>query len=514
MLACRYGMMLASMLSLGASAGLTKAYTSAPASNITLAEGRTLWVAADSMFAYHKGLFPPDIADVLCFAVAAAASSSLSLSNDDWANDTNDTSVTVTTSRTSTTSSATSTATSTLSTSTTSTLTEVEEPVVSEPSWTFESLWLAGSLSDYNGEDWINDQQTVIGLVLLGTTPFAACFLGCCTICLRLIFCGQTAQDMQKTLSKHGVVQATKMMLTLATLWESAALFILFYSTLKHSPAIAVLEAFVYSLYQGDAVHVPAADGLPPREEEITEQQLFMYVCGSVVGLVLRLREQSFLAAEWEPFWHPYFYEDFRRPHHFAKVRCFMSWLANEAFARTIFFLLPVILMYSPDLLEFVKDATCIVFIAHLDDVQSTEEDQWIVKGELVVQEKLGELKKLMADFANMKERDDQKKLIAQQQERIQELQQIVVQQQASVQELKQAAEKGEAQTTELGSRVEKRLRQIEDSSQVEELKRLLHTKMNEVETTKMELKQFVMDKLFEKRAKELEHLEKKKLMD
>ena len=490
----------------------------------------------------------------------ALASSSLSLSNDDWANDTNDTSVTVTTSRTSTTSSATSTATSTLSTSTTSTLTEVEEPVVSEPSWTFESLWLAGSLSDYNGEDWINDQQTVIGLVLLGTTPFAACFLGCCTICLRLIFCGQTAQDMQKTLSKHGVVQATKMMLTLATLWESAALFILFYSTLKHSPAIAVLEAFVYSLYQGglallqhkpkeqsesgtaqtsatslcvhrpacgellrvrhrfcapgDAVHVPAADGLPPREEEITEQQLFMYVCGSVVGLVLRLREQSFLAAEWEPFWHPYFYEDFRRPHHFAKVRCFMSWLANEAFARTIFFLLPVILMYSPDLLEFVKDATCIVFIAHLDDVQSTEEDQWIVKGELVVQEKLGELKKLMADFANMKERDDQKKLIAQQQERIQELQQIVVQQQASVQELKQAAEKGEAQTTELGSRVEKRLRQIEDSSQVEELKRLLHTKMNEVETTKMELKQFVMDKLFEKRAKELEHLEKKKLMD
>ena len=470
--------------------------------------------------------------------------------------------MTVTTSRTSTTSSATSTATSTLSASTTSTLTEVEEPVVSEPSWTFESLWLAGSLSDYNGEDWINDQQTIIGLVLLGTTPFAACFLGCCTICLRLIFCGQTAQDMQKTLSKHGVVQATKMMLTLATLWESAALFILFYSTLKHSPAIAVLEAFVYSLYQGGLAllqHKPKEQSeseqrkhLQPVsvytdlhvgnffecvtvfvlqvmlymfllltvyhqekliEEEITEQQLFMYVCGSVVGLVLRLREQSFLAAEWEPFWHPYFYEDFRRPHHFAKVRCFMSWLANEAFARTIFFLLPVILMYSPDLLEFVKDATCIVFIAHLDDVQSTEEDQWIVKGELVVQEKLGELKKLMADFANMKERDDQKKLIAQQQERIQELQQIVVQQQASVQELKQAAEKGEAQTTELGSRVETRLRQIEDSSQVEELKRLLQTKMNEVETTKMELKQFVMDKLFEKRAKELEHLEKK-LMD
>ncbi|CAE7705290.1 unnamed protein product [Symbiodinium necroappetens] len=492
----------------------------------------------------------------------ALASSSLSLSNDDWANDTNDTSVTVTTSRTSTTSSATSTATSTLSASTTSTLTEVEEPVVSEPSWTFESLWLAGSLSDYNGEDWINDQQTIIGLVLLGTTPFAACFLGCCTICLRLIFCGQTAQDMQKTLSKHGVVQATKMMLTLATLWESAALFILFYSTLKHSPAIAVLEAFVYSLYQGGLAllqHKPKEQSeseqrkhLQPVsvytdlhvgnffecvtvfvlqvmlymfllltvyhqekliEKEITEQQLFMYVCGSVVGLVLRLREQSFLAAEWEPFWHPYFYEDFRRPHHFAKVRCFMSWLANEAFARTIFFLLPVILMYSPDLLEFVKDATCIVFIAHLDDVQSTEEDQWIVKGELVVQEKLGELKKLMADFANMKERDDQKKLIAQQQERIQELQQIVVQQQASVQELKQAAEKGEAQTTELGSRVEKRLRQLEDSSQVEELKRLLQTKMNEVETTKMELKQFVVDKLLEKKTKELEHLEKK-LMD
>jgi len=428
-------------------------------------------------------------------------------------------------------------------------------------------------LSSYNGEDWINDQQTIIGLVLLGTTPCAACFLGCCTICLRHIFCGQNLnpEDMQKTLSKHGVVQATKMMLTLATLWESAALFILFYSTLKHSPAIAVLEAFIYSLYQGGVAllqHKPKEQSeseqrkhLQPVsvytdlhvgnffecvtvfvlqvmlymfllltvyhqekliEEEITEQQLFMYICGSVVGLVLRLREQSFLAAEWEPFWHPYFYEDFRRPHHFAKVRCFMSWLANEAFARTIFFLLPVILMYSPDLLEFVKDATCIVFIAHLDDVQSTEEDQWIVKGELVVQEKLGELKKLMAEFANMKERDDQKKLIGQQQERIQELQQFVAQQQAKVQELKQAAEKGEAQTTELGSRVEKRLRQLEDRSQVEELKRLLQTKINEVETTKIELKQFVEDKmtekdqlreLWEKKKKELEHLEKK-LMD
>ena len=507
---------------------------------------------------------------LLAFAIRCVCQAN-AVAFDEPANGTNDTSVTVTTSWTSTTSSATSTATLTRSTSTTSTLTEVEEPVVPELSLTFESLWLAPSLSSYNGEDWINDQQTIIGLVLLGTTPCAACFLGCCTICLRGIFCGQNPQDMQKTLSKHGVVQATKMMLTLATLWESAALFILFYSTLKHSPAIAVLEAFIYSLYQGGVAllrHKPKEQSeseqrkhLQPvsvytdlhvgnffecvtvfvlqvmlymfllltvyhqeklSEEEITEQQLFMYVCGSVVGLVLRLREQSFLEAEWEPFWHPYFYEDFWRPHHFAKVRCFMSWLANEAFARTIFFLLPVILMYSPDLLEFVKDATCIVFIAHLDDVQSTDEDQWIVKGELVVQEKLGELKKLMAEFANMKERDDQKKLIGQQQERIQELQQFVAQQQATVQELKHVLEKGQAQTTELGSRVERRLRQLEDSSQVEELKRLLQAKMNEVETTKMELKQFVEDKLtekdqlrelVEKKKKELEHLEKK-LMD
>ena len=56
----------------------------------------------------------------------------------------------------------------------------------------------------------------------------------------------------------------------------------------------------------------------------------------------------------------------------------------------------------------------------------------------------------------------------------------------------------------------------------MEELKRLLQTKINEVETTKIELKQFVEDKmtekdqlreLWEKKKKELEHLEKK-LMD
>ena len=375
---------------------------------------------------------------------------------------------------------------------------------------------------------------------------------------------------MQKELAEHGLVQITKLVLTLSSLWESAALFVLLHSTLKYSPAIAVVEAFCYSLYQGTVVflrHKPKVQAEAKRkhlqpvsvytdlhvgnviecltvfvlqvmlymfllltvyhqekliEEEITEQQFFMYVCGSIVGIVLRLREPSFLAAEWEPFWRPYFCEEgFQRRHHFARARCFMSWLANEAFARTIFFLLPVILMYSPDLLEFVKDATCIVFIAHLDDVQSTDEEQWIPKEGFEVQEKLAELKKLMAEFADMKERDDQKKLIGQQQERIQELQQRVTQQQENMQELKQAAEKGQAQTMELAARVERRLRQLEDNSQVEELKRFVQQKMNEVETTKMELKQFVEDKLpdqarlrdlVEQKEKELEQL-KKKLM-
>ena len=135
-----------------------------------------------------------------------------------------------------------------------------------------------------------------------------------------------------------------------------------------------------------DAVPVSDGDSVFYQEklveEEITDQQFFMYVCGSVVGVVLRLVEPSFLAAEWEPFWHPYFNDEgFQQgKHHWARWRCFLSWLANEAFARAIFFLLPVILMQSPDLLKFVKDATCIVFIAHFDDVQNPDDEQGLFK--------------------------------------------------------------------------------------------------------------------------------------
>lgn len=55
-----------------------------------------------------------------------------------------------------------------------------------------------------------------------------------------------------------------------------------------------------------------------------------------------------------------------------GQLRVFMSWLVNSLFANIIVLMLPIILMDSEDGVEFVKDATSVMFIAELDTVNIT----------------------------------------------------------------------------------------------------------------------------------------------
>ena len=76
---------------------------------------------------------------------------------------------------------------------------------------------------------------------------------------------------------------------------------------------------------------------------------------------------------EWEDFWCVYFAKrgpGFRPPsHHHPWIRVVMSFLVNNYFMKTMITVLPCALMESSDSMEFVKDATSILFIAKIDDV-------------------------------------------------------------------------------------------------------------------------------------------------
>ena len=55
-----------------------------------------------------------------------------------------------------------------------------------------------------------------------------------------------------------------------------------------------------------------------------------------------------------------------------------MSYTVNELFAATAHLMLPFVLMDAPENMDFVKDATCVLFIAQLDTLQVVAPDHEI----------------------------------------------------------------------------------------------------------------------------------------
>ena len=291
---------------------------------------------------------------------------------------------------------------------------------------------------DYDFGEVAQQWQFVLGLVLLGAF--------CATWFCRKTewFCaGSVPQAWQAS------IQFRSTLWSVGTLLESCGLFLLLFAMLKHSPQHAVLVVFVYFFFPCffDLVKVlcvkPQSEKniprLPPvsvytdlhagnlfeclamlavqlmlyclvamtvfgldKVEDFTDQQVFFYMCGALVSTVLRIRAHSFEHSEYLPFWEPYFQEFFNSDH-WPKLRLFCSLLVNEFLSQSVLILLPLILMESTDLMEFVKDATCVAFISEMDNLRNVEDDQVMVNEQLTTEKQMAKFQDQLTNAISQK---------------------------------------------------------------------------------------------------------------
>ncbi|CAK9025865.1 Uncharacterized protein SCF082_LOCUS17262 [Durusdinium trenchii] len=138
------------------------------------------------------------------------------------------------------------------------------------------------------------------------------------------------------------------------------------------------------------------------KVEDFTDQQVFFYMCGALVSTVLRIRAHSFEHSEYLPFWEPYFQEFFNSDH-WPKLRLFCSLLVNEFLSQSVLILLPLILMESTDLMEFVKDATCVAFISEMDNLRNVEDDQVMVNEQLTTEKQMAKFQDQLTNAISQK---------------------------------------------------------------------------------------------------------------
>ena len=218
------------------------------------------------------------------------------------------------------------------------------------------------------------------------------------------------------------------------------------------------------------------------KVKEFTFQQIVFYVCGALVSSVLRAREHSFYHTEYKPFWEPYCEECWEPKHKLNfRFRLFCSLLANEIFSQAVLILLPVVLMNAPDLMEFVKDATCVAFISQMDNLQNVADDQVMINENLErlkanqklqeerleanqkVQEQLKEIEAQLDKHALSlilkqlhEEQKKMRELMQQEKELKKELQALVEKEQAKQKALQEVVEKEQAKQKMLQEVVEK----------------------------------------------------------
>lgn len=96
------------------------------------------------------------------------------------------------------------------------------------------------------------------------------------------------------------------------------------------------------------------------------------FVAGAFVSFMQEIVDiiQDQWRIEWEKFWSVYFGKPgFRTRVHWPLSRVTMSFLVNCYFQKTMLCVLPLALMDSSNSMEFVKDATSILFISKIDDI-------------------------------------------------------------------------------------------------------------------------------------------------
>ena len=299
--------------------------------------------------------------------------------------------------------------------------------------------------SDFSVGSWISESQATLGLVMLVLTPCGVCLSICVKqlVCCDSLFCGamrdpdlfaavteeNNKSDRVNELFEHMVREQQK----LYPMWESVSLYLLIYAAQKHSPLFTVIFGAAYVVLRSflllllfrktapfDELNTTEETSLAPvsvytdlrtgttfeymgvfgiqvtlymmlmlsvvDQPALTgkeDEKVWFFIIGSFIGTVMRSQQGAFHSIEWVPFWKRYFNEGFKdKEYHFPWRRIFLSWLVNELFAQTTLLMLPLILIGSSDRVEFVKDATAVLFIAELDKLESITVKQEIVKRE------------------------------------------------------------------------------------------------------------------------------------
>lgn len=286
--------------------------------------------------------------------------------------------------------------------------------------------------SDFHVGSWISESQATVGLVMLVLTPCGVCLAGCFKQCICCDFPLLAAvrderfyrsQEKRDEILQQAVDSNQREQEKLYPMWESACLYLLIYAAQKHSPLFTVILGAVYIvlrsvllLYRGKAntteetlapvsVYTDLRTGTTfeylgvfgiqvtlymmlmlsvvdqPALTGNEDEKVSFFIIGSFIGTVMRSQQGAFFSIEWRPFWKRYFTEGFRDTvWHYPLRRIFLSWLVNELFAQTTLLMLPLILIGSSDRVEFVKDATAVLFIAELDKLESVTVKQEILK--------------------------------------------------------------------------------------------------------------------------------------
>ena len=267
----------------------------------------------------------------------------------------------------------------------------------------------------------------MVGLVMLLATICGIC--GLCCICL-FTHIGETGEHKQPDEHHEGpdehVDNVDTVVGTVMALWQSVAMNLVLFGSLKHSMKAAVTVAMIHTFIRSVFILMIAGDDKKIKQKKdvavkagclkpvsaytdmekgtvlqclpvfgvqvtlyimmlqsvwdrdafteaqpMTDRQVVLFVVGAFVSAVMNLIVDRFESGAYMPFWGVYFHaqEEFRKNRHFPILRVVLSWVVNSFLASTAIFLIPVILMDAPDNMEFVKDATCILFIAEIDTI-------------------------------------------------------------------------------------------------------------------------------------------------
>ena len=268
---------------------------------------------------------------------------------------------------------------------------------------------------------WVSQWEVIVGLVVIILCLFLACIIN-----FKDVYTGQWRAGSRESAPPE-VERRSVNLLGFFRLLDFSAIQLLVFGSLKSSPAAALLVCLVYPVLigfffvfyevvqlratmEGKRASVAMVESLKPSsvytdihlgnmlqclaifggqvmlyslvlqgviEREayadgfIPAKQALYFLAGAVVGFV---QEIVYIIDdpwrhEWETFWSVYFGKPGFKAARLPWIRAAMSFVINYYFHKAMMYVLPLVLMESSNSMEFVKDATSVLFISRIDDV-------------------------------------------------------------------------------------------------------------------------------------------------